>query len=569
MPETARARSNKGKERNAEGRGNGSPRPHVEAGPRLDPLAGLLNLQRMAGNHAVNQLLAGAVGGNESLQGVGVERKPNFNGMSAFAQAPVTVQKKLKVSSPGDGYEQEADRIADRVMAMPARQRASSVTPRIQRLSGEANGRTDVVPDSVKQTLASPGKPLDSATRSLFEPRFGHDFSQVRVHTDTLAAESAKAVNAQAYTVGDHVVFGQRKYKPRSLGGLRLLAHELTHVVQQGHSRSLVQLQPALNVAPANDQIRREFVRDTIKFLEGSASYYQSPNVPIDRALFDRVIDGWYAAVVNQERIIDNDLGGDRALKADLRAAYISAIRVLISRAAAALGKSEAELYSENSGRIPLWAWQTPHHMEQFISTPIPEGRVADKLTGAVNFSTNGFDVSIMPDALDPALGNHAETRQNIQGGRINYQRQSRRGRRIVTNFNGPGTPAVTIQTFYGRGVTAASPSDYGRGTTPEDIAGGRVTPRSTSLGLHEGSHGLDYIDFLETNPAPQFTGAVGMTEAQFRAAIRQYQRDLRDYANRMEEFSTRRTDCVGTTIDQFDQANGAAGAQVIIQCGP
>jgi hypothetical protein len=310
-------------------------------------------------------------------------------------------------------------------------------------------------------------------------------------------------------------------------------------------------------------------VEDTIKFLEASATYYRAPDIPIDRARFDRVINGWYAAVVNQERIIDADLGGDRALKADLRAAYTSAIRVLISRAATALKKSEAELYRENSGRIPLWAWQTPHHIEQFISTPIPEGRSATPITGEVDFSTSGFDVTIKPDGVDPTLGNRAETRQDVQGGRINYQWQSRRGRRIVIGFNGPGTPTVTIQTFYGRGVTAASPSGYGRGTTPEDIAGGRVTPRSTSLGFHEGSHGLDFVEFLETNPAPQFTGAVGMTVAQFEAAKRRYQRDISNYGNRMEEFSTRRTDCVGTTIDQFNQANGAAGAQVNLVCVP
>jgi hypothetical protein len=89
------------------------------------------------------------------------------------------------------------------------------------------------VPPVVSDVLRSPGKPLDSASRSLLEPRFGHDFSQVRVHSDAQAAESAETVGAFAYTVGRDVVFGAGQYAPTSPAGQRLLAHELAHVVQQ------------------------------------------------------------------------------------------------------------------------------------------------------------------------------------------------------------------------------------------------------------------------------------------------------------------------------------------------
>jgi outer membrane protein OmpA-like peptidoglycan-associated protein len=91
----------------------------------------------------------------------------------------------------------------------------------------------DAVPPIVHDVLRSPGQPLDSKTRTFFEPRFGRDFSQVRVHTDSKAADSATAVNALAYTVGRDVVFGQGRYTPSTNNGQRLLAHELTHVVQQ------------------------------------------------------------------------------------------------------------------------------------------------------------------------------------------------------------------------------------------------------------------------------------------------------------------------------------------------
>jgi hypothetical protein len=90
------------------------------------------------------------------------------------------------------------------------------------------------IPDVVGEVLHSPGQPLDLETRSKLEPRFGHDFSHVRIHTDTKANESAQAVSAQAYTLGHNIVFGAGQYSPQSQQGLGLLAHELTHVVQQG-----------------------------------------------------------------------------------------------------------------------------------------------------------------------------------------------------------------------------------------------------------------------------------------------------------------------------------------------
>ncbi|HEY2990878.1 MAG TPA: DUF4157 domain-containing protein [Candidatus Binatia bacterium] len=86
--------------------------------------------------------------------------------------------------------------------------------------------------------LRSPGQPLDPAARAFFEPRFGHDFGQVRVHTDAKAADSALAVDALAYTVGRDLVFGAGRYAPETAAGRRLLAHELTHSVQQDGAES-------------------------------------------------------------------------------------------------------------------------------------------------------------------------------------------------------------------------------------------------------------------------------------------------------------------------------------------
>ena len=85
----------------------------------------------------------------------------------------------------------------------------------------------------VNEVLKSPGRPLDVDTRAFMEPRFGHNFSQVRVHTDSRAAESARAVDSLAYTIGSDIVFGANLYSPELAHGRQLLAHELAHVVQQ------------------------------------------------------------------------------------------------------------------------------------------------------------------------------------------------------------------------------------------------------------------------------------------------------------------------------------------------
>jgi len=111
------------------------------------------------------------------------------------------------------------------------------------------------LPPIVHEVLRSPGQPLDAATRAYMEPRFGYDFSQVRVHTDARADESARAVDALAYTVGKDVVFLEGQYAPNTSNGRRLLAHELTHTVQQEPA-----LQPSRNlvIAPSNSPYERE-----------------------------------------------------------------------------------------------------------------------------------------------------------------------------------------------------------------------------------------------------------------------------------------------------------------------
>lgn len=126
---------------------------------------------------------------------------------------------------------------------------------KIQR-SAEGGPSPVTVPGSISGVLRQPGQPLDAATRTGMESRFGHDFGQVRVHTDGPAARSAAEIHAQAYTFGRHVVMGQGRYQPQSADGLRLLTHEMTHVVQQGSPTA--DLPPAHALSHEHDPAERE-----------------------------------------------------------------------------------------------------------------------------------------------------------------------------------------------------------------------------------------------------------------------------------------------------------------------
>lgn len=118
----------------------------------------------------------------------------------------------------------------------------------LQRAATSAESVNEV-PPIVHDVLRSTGQPLDANTRSFFESRFDHDFSHVRVHTDERAAESARAVNALAYTIGRNVVFDAGQFAPQTHTGRKLLAHELTHVVQQGFGKSAGSAQALSNTS--------------------------------------------------------------------------------------------------------------------------------------------------------------------------------------------------------------------------------------------------------------------------------------------------------------------------------
>lgn len=115
-------------------------------------------------------------------------------------------------------------------------QRKCSFCPKKKKLIQRSSmGRSEVDLPIVHDVLKSPGQPLGISAKSFFEPKFGYDFGKVRVHTDARAAESARALNARAYATGQNIVFGSGQYDTETTEGKHLLAHELTHVIQQSH----------------------------------------------------------------------------------------------------------------------------------------------------------------------------------------------------------------------------------------------------------------------------------------------------------------------------------------------
>jgi len=175
---------------------------------------------------------------------------------------PRVLQAKLTIGKANDPFEQEADRVAGEVMQMSDATAISNLAPTarnvVQRKCGCSNDKpacdkckkkqlslkrsdgvsssntSSEIPSSVHEVLSGAGQPLDNASRTFMEPRFGYDFGQVRVHANSAAARSARELSALAFTVGNHIAFAAGQYRPGSAKTNRLLAHELAHVVQQG-----------------------------------------------------------------------------------------------------------------------------------------------------------------------------------------------------------------------------------------------------------------------------------------------------------------------------------------------
>ena len=255
----------------------------------------ILHLQRTIGNQAVQRLLEGNMGnGKEDSTTTGIPRLGHdFSQIPIHSSAPVGIQPKLTVSTPGDMYEQEADRVAGMVMQAPDHRTprvaldASVTEPMpsilggqeksaggkgiededeplkklavaekcvcgegnkrieqeavVQRSGGLSAGGPKLQPDIATriQAMRGDGRPLTSAELRFMEPRFGADFSAIRIHINQEADTYSRALEARAFTLGSDIFFRGGEYAPGNAEGHRLLAHELTHTIQQGAASRL------------------------------------------------------------------------------------------------------------------------------------------------------------------------------------------------------------------------------------------------------------------------------------------------------------------------------------------
>jgi hypothetical protein len=204
---------------------------------RNHDLNSILHLQRTVGNQTVQGLLGASA---RNVNGDSVTDNASVG--HDFSQVPVhahaQIQPKLTIGTPGDRSEQEADRAAEQVMQTPAP------------VVGTSEQR-----EGSSRAIQRSGQTLSPQERSFFEPRFGHDFSQVRIHADARSAEMADSLNAEAFTFGRDIYFGAGKGRPQTAEADGLLAHELAHVVQQSHTG--LALQPKLKITGNADHVAR------------------------------------------------------------------------------------------------------------------------------------------------------------------------------------------------------------------------------------------------------------------------------------------------------------------------
>jgi hypothetical protein len=229
-------------------------------------------------------------------------------------------QPKLTVNQPNDIYEQEADAMAEKVMQQdnqPQNQNTffkptisgvqrkcaacEEEEKQVHRKETGASTPSSAGAENYISSMSGNGTKMSSDERSFFEPKFGNDLSNVRIHTNAQANESAKSINALAYTYQNNIVFAGNQYQPNSDPGKKLLAHELTHVIQQsGQSSTAIQREPndedAKEAAEKNEVVKKLENDTFFKKLEKTIKdkiKEEIKNAPetITEAILDKIID--------------------------------------------------------------------------------------------------------------------------------------------------------------------------------------------------------------------------------------------------------------------------------------
>lgn len=500
------------------------------------------------------------------------------------------LQRKLNVGASHAPLEVEADRFAEQVLS--GAHGSSQQARQIQRSTTGSSSCQILAPASVMSVLGSPGYSLEPEIQSDMSMRFGHDFSQVRVHTAADSAQSANELNAKAYTVGSDIVFGSNQYAPRSREGRRLLAHELTHVVQQSASASesnhksenaratsevfvqrsiLSGLMDAalfiprlfgLSVFSAEDL--QEYLA-TIRKRKGPEDGIFSDNKaracvsrqnelgPYDvstktwliqemlgghTSFLDEnaILDLLQSSVADRQQIAAN-VGRDRLWSefSDEKRRMVEALTMTASDAGPGLVARLSQLPSDEI-RVYAVHVTDPALKESVrqalaianITAPVPAGATITQ-AGEANLVINGVRITILPDRINPAIGEHAFTKAQYAGRSSDNQQ--------AAGASNSAYISLTIWTEYPSEDWKRGKSAYGVGTRPQD---------QPTLRYHERAHGEAWLQFVRENPPPVYSGSPDMKPADLDAAWRTWEVAVAAYMDRAGNFALRAGDCTG-----------------------
>jgi Domain of unknown function (DUF4157) len=407
-------------------------------------------------------------------------------------QTRSAIQTKLSIGQPGDKYEQEADSVADRVMAM-------SEPAQVQREElGEEEEELQMKP------LAGMISPL--------------------VQREELPEEEEEL-----------------QMKPEN----RAIQRE-----------ELPEEEEELQMKSLDNSIQREALPEEEEELQMKESPNPNSQLPTD-SLEDR---------------LSSSKGGGSPLSDDVRSfmeprfgADFSGVRVHTGSDAVQMNQDvSAQAFAHGSdvyfgagkapGKDALTAHELTHVVQQTgqiqtliqrdISTPLPQGTPVQR-DGSASIQVAQVRTQILPDKRTTDRKMTGKAKTAFKFGLIRTPRYTFGKDGKITSIKPMPPVTMTIQTTYGPTVTAQSSSAYGRGTTQADVQAG-----NTSLGFHEGNHGLDYMDYLTANALPVFAGAVGMTVQEYSLAAQKFQKDMQEYVKNMDDYSDQHTDCVGTNAD-------------------
>ncbi len=352
----------------------------------------VLHLQHTIGNQAVLRLhqanaeefQAGSATTASTRFGHDFSRIPIFN------SSPVQVLPTLTVSTPRERDEQEADSVADQVMRMPEPQqerhkggkepRSSDIQAKPAGDSADG-GRPEVTTELETQvkSLISRGRPLSKSLRSFFEPRFGVDFGRVRLHADTEVAGMAAAFGARAFTVDSHVVLGAGELAPDSDAGRRLLAHELTHVVQQGAAplRTAGSLATSIRPAERNLHLQRQCRTDDPAVpLGGQPIFFKVGKTEVvDVAAIEFLVNSWRDTGAKAKIRIDGFASTDGSKSLNLTLSCRRAQAVKREMAEKKVPASFIELFGQGeTNRFSTKSLEENRRAQVFMDVPFVSG---------------------------------------------------------------------------------------------------------------------------------------------------------------------------------------------------